>query len=107
MKSISSILIAALVLGIMIATNPTIEDYSNHLRQEIVSSAKEEDDLSKELVGLLGGLAGGIMANMTTRRNYLIFSTYTTEFDAKSFRCIGILGNFVGCGELSEMGEGH
>ena len=84
-------------IGVLLATNPTLEDYSDHLRQQIVQDAQGQDQLSKDLAGIFGGLAGNIMSNLSKRKNYLLFSTYETDMNSEVYRCIGIAGNFVNC----------
>jgi hypothetical protein len=92
--SITAIVLAATVL-LFVVTNPTLDDYEDYLRQELAREAREEDEVAGALVALLGGFAGSLLANATTRDNYLLFSVYATDLDTEGLLVLGILGNFL------------
>lgn len=99
MKKIIATLIIIAALGFMIATNPTLDDYSKFMKQEIIDSNKNQSDAAKSITSLLGGLAGNVIASQTTRKNYVLFSTYKSDVYSQKNICIGIFGNFFNCTE--------
>jgi hypothetical protein len=91
---ITTVAIAAFVL-LFVVTNPDSDAYEDYLSQEMAREAREEDELAGALVTLLGGFAGSLLGNATTRDNYVMFSIYTTDLDTQGFVVLGILGNFI------------
>ena len=94
MKKIIATLIIIAILGGMLATNPTLDDYSKFMKQEIIDSNKNQSDAAKSITSLLGGLAGSVIASATTRKNYVLFSIYKSKVYSSKQTCIGIFGNF-------------
>ena len=97
MKTVVLILLLMAIGGTMILTNPTIDDYSAYMQQEIVNSTRDKDDFSRGLALLFGGLAGSVVSHATKRTNFVFFSIYHTDLKTEKFRCLGIFGNFVNC----------
>lgn len=97
MKTVILILLLMALGGSMILTNPTMDDYSAYMQQEIVNSTRDKNELSRGLALLFGGLAGSVVSNATTRSNYVFFSIYHTDLKTDKYRCLGIFGNFVNC----------
>lgn len=90
---ITTIILIGLVL-LLAVTNPSPEQHSNYLRQEMSEQAKEESEMTQALVVLFGGVAEEVLANATTRKNYLLFSVYSTGMASDELVVLGVLGNF-------------
>lgn len=99
MKSRFIELLVIVAIGVMLATNPTLDDYSVHLRQQVVEDTQDKDELSKGLASIFGGLAGTMLTNLSKRTNFLLFSRFETDMSSETYHCIGVLGNFVNCGK--------
>lgn len=102
MKTIIVLLLLTALGGTMILTNPTLDDYSAYVKQDIVDSSKDKNAFSRSMAELFGGLAGSVVSSATTRTNYLFFSVYHTDLKTDKYRCLGILGNFVNCVDEDE-----
>ena len=90
-------LLVIVLIGVMLATNPTLEDYGDHLRQQVVEDTQDRDELSKGLASIFGGLASTMLTNLSKRTNYLLFSRFETDMSSDTYHCIGVLGNFINC----------
>jgi hypothetical protein len=95
MKGLIITIVVVAVLGLLVATNPTSEDYSAYLQQDIARDATAGGGVPDGLASLLGGVAGGLLSSTATRNNYLLFSTYSVELGAEDKLTLGILGNFI------------
>lgn len=102
MKYLILTLIIIAILGFMIATNPTLDDYSDYIKQEYVNENEEQGEFTKGLKGIFGGIAGDVIASATTRKNYVFFSLYNTDLSSDKYSCVGIFGNFINCTEETE-----
>lgn len=90
---ITTIILIGLVL-LLAVTNPSPEQHSNYLRQEMSEQAKHEGEMTQAIVLLFGGMAEEVLANATTRENYLLFSVYSTGMADNDLMVLGIIGNF-------------
>jgi Domain of unknown function (DUF4359) len=92
----------ALISAILTATNPQEEDYFAHL----VRSLKESVCYTESLQVLSDATCSFLkivprqmfndaIADYTYRRNYVLFSIYTTEFGEIELRYVGICGHFL------------
>ena len=97
MKKIIITLVIIAILGFMIATNPTIDDYSSFTKNEIIDNAKDEDKLTRGFAVLFSGVKSSVITSATTRSNYVFFSLYKTDLPTVKISCIGIFGNFINC----------
>ena len=82
-------------IALLALTNPDTDEYSDYLREELAREAREEDELAGALMAIFGGLAESVLANATSRDNYVLFSVYTTDLDPDELVVLGILGNFI------------
>lgn len=94
MKGIITAIILVGIVLLFVVTNPSTDDYEAYLKQEMSNEAKGEDDLSAALAGLFGGVAGSLLANASTRKNYVLFSIYETDLGTSEYVALGVLGNF-------------
>lgn len=107
MKSIIAFALGIAIATAMVATNPSMEDYSNFLGHKYVHSAKNQDDITRGFALILGGLAGSVLSTQTTRKNYLLFSTYETDTGSKKLLYVGIFKNFINLEETRDQpGQG-
>ena len=102
MKSLILFLFGIALFGAMIVTNPTMDDYSKFLGHKYVQGTDSKDDVTKGFALILGGIAGGVMSSETTRKNYLLFSTYETNMGTKTLVYIGIFKNFINLEEAAQ-----
>lgn len=97
MKKVTIVVIVLIVLlGLLAFTNPSMDDFQNHVRQSILKESRRGDAPSMEQVfgSLLGGFAGSLIASQTVRTDYFIFSTYEVGLGAKRMRTVGVFRNF-------------
>ncbi len=103
MKALVLVILLALLLGLMTSTNPTVHDYSEFLRNELVQqTADEEDDILQALMVIFGALTENVIAASTSRTDYLILSVYETDIETYHIECIGVFGKFFGCKSTDE-----
>ena len=96
MKQVSYTLIFIAILGLMVFTNPTMDDYQEFARQEMRKLAERQgDDTSRALVALFGGFASGFVVGQTQRKDYVFLSMYTMQIGEERMVCIGLFRNFV------------
>lgn len=95
MNALIATIVKLAILGLLVATNPSRIDYSTFIRQEMVREAQKDGGLSEALMLIFGGFAEGVISNVTTRDNYLIFSIYTTNIGEDELVVLGVLGSFL------------
>lgn len=93
MKPISAIVIAS-VLGVLVFTNPKLDNYEQYIHQVINQETNNRDVLTQTIGTLFGGVASSFIASSTVRNNYVLFSTYDSNLGNQHLKYIGILGNF-------------
>jgi hypothetical protein len=99
----TGIVVAVLAIVALIAFNPTMEDFRLFVRQhtETIISQQAGGGPLGDMVAQWGGrFAGENVDRITDRTNYLLFSTYTIDFDGpdrseNEWRFIGIAGQFI------------
>jgi len=95
MKLFSIVLILIALLGLLVYTNPGLNNYDQFISQRITEETrKEKNPVAGALGSLLGGFAANLMTKQTVRKDYVFFSTYDTAFGNEHLRAIGILNNF-------------
>ena len=107
------ILLLLILLGLLVFTNPSLEDHKAEVKRAyIVLIDKEVDDsdlgngLSKISKGLGGILANNILDSRVFRQNYVAFSlTAFQRKDQTDIVGIGLLGNVFLFGEPSFNNE--
>ena len=95
MKTIIIILLAA---GILYTTNPDSDDFSDHIRDRIQERIEKESDVGSKLGELGAGITAILAENVTTRKDYLLFSTYEIMLDEEEdarWKYVGIASQFV------------
>ena len=107
------IFIFILVLaGLMVFTNPPLEDHKAALKTEYTGMIDDELDNSglgklKNISKGIGGMViDGIIDSRVSRANYLLFSlTQVQRNDKKEIVAVGVLGNVFFLGDLEESKE--
>jgi hypothetical protein len=97
MKSLAIVIALVALVGLMIYTNPSMDDFSNYVRQHVINETKKEmkDPLGQFLTSILGGIAGGVVGSQTMRTDYILFSIYEVQLGREQFKALGICRNFV------------
>jgi hypothetical protein len=97
MRSLATVIALSALVGLMAYTNPSMEDFSNYVRQYVVKESQKEmqDPLGHLLTSILGGIAGGVVSSQTLRTDYILFSTYEVQFGKERFKALGICRNFI------------
>lgn len=92
------VIIAGALCGFLAFTNPGMEEFSTFARSESQSAIREEvgDTAIGRAVAEFGSsLAGDLADDVTSRKNYVLFSTYSIGDDEPAWRFLGIAGRFV------------
>ena len=93
--------IALFILGgAMLITNPKQDEYVNYASVTLI------EQIQKECQGDLCGFINPLIALgkpaikpaldlSTKRQNFVLFSIYTTELPGKTYKTLGLFGNFI------------
>jgi hypothetical protein len=95
MKSLSTTIIGLAALGLLAYTNPKKPDFEQYIHAQIIEKAEKKDAVSKAVGALLGGFTSSLIANATTRSDYVFFSIYNATLDGDDIKVLGALSNFV------------
>lgn len=97
MKTFAIIIVLVALVGLMVYTNPSMDDFSNYVRQYIMKESQKnvKDPLGLFLGSILGGIAGGVLSSQTVRTDCILFSTYEVQLGKDRFRALGIFRNFI------------
>ena len=97
MRGISLVLFIALV-GVLYLSNPTTEDFSQRYADEINRDVAQELGLEGTLGNLLGSatqsLIEEVLAQETSRNNYVLASVFSVPLSGEDLRVLGIAGQF-------------
>jgi hypothetical protein len=83
-----------LIAVILFFTNPGMEDFQEHFKQDMLGDAGEESPLVETIVGILEKPFWESIEPNTSRTNLFLFSVYKIEFEEEKFVYLGILDNF-------------
>ncbi|WP_028566740.1 DUF4359 domain-containing protein [Salisaeta longa] len=106
MRSLT-LVVLGIVLGILIWSNPTMQAFQQSFGERITQQIQGTQDdgwLERQAARLGGALAAENIDRFTTRRSYLIASTYTVDLDGDKtpeLRALGIFGRFFTLDEQS------
>lgn len=97
MKSLAIVIALVALLGLMVYSNPSMDDFGDYVRQKVVKESRKEtrDPLGHVLGAIVGGVAGGLVISQTVRTDYVIFSTYELQFGKERLKVLGLLKNFI------------
>jgi hypothetical protein len=93
MKTMLLTVVLVSVLGLLVATNPTPDEYQDFLRQQMVQDSKS--DVERSVLSFFGGFASRVVAGQAHRSNYVVLSLYDTNLGQEHLRVLGILNNFI------------
>lgn len=90
----SSLLVLVVIAAALVLTNPTTDEYSVWVREEVQRSQPVGD---RAMLSDLFTLFGGPLVNAaTTRNDYFVFSIFTTTLDANNrVVVLGALRHFI------------
>lgn len=99
----AGLVVLVLALIALALFNPDMEDFQLFVEtstEELIRDEVGEGLLSDALSALGSGLAGEHVDEVTRRRNYFIFSTYTIDLDEEpdsgdEWRFLGLAGQFL------------
>jgi hypothetical protein len=97
MKLFSLVLVIIASLALLVFTNPSMDDYSNFIRQSVLQETRKDkgDTLGQVFSPLFGSIAGSLVASQTLRNDYIFFSMYEAQFGKQRFKALGLLKRFV------------
>jgi hypothetical protein len=91
MKGLMITLVILLVVGLIgFATNPSFDDYKEWYKSETAQDVEASSEIGKSLVGVVSGLVADASVE---RKDFKIFSLYTSEA-LDDYRVLGIFNNF-------------
>ncbi|HAE22308.1 MAG TPA: hypothetical protein DCG47_08305 [Spirochaetaceae bacterium] len=98
MKSlVGLVLILAVIGGILFVLNPDMDDFSLYMQNRASAQASQNNTgaLSKLASGIAGSVSG-LVAKAYTRKDYLVFSTFTMgKASAPSDQYLGMAKLFI------------
>lgn len=95
MKMIISIIALIGITILMAVTNPKLETYEQFVDQQInIETRKQQDPLANVIGSLFGGVATNFVIQQTVRQDFVLFSTYDTQFGNEHLKAIGLFNNF-------------
>ena len=102
MRTLSGVVLG-LLLGFLVFTNPSMEDFQTFMADKAEHVLREEvgeSRFGRVLTDLGAGLTGGLIDNITERKSYGLFSLYTIgrddpHDDGDAWRYLGIGGMFI------------
>lgn len=95
MKSLTVTIVIVAVLGLLVYTNPNMSMYAQFLRNTMLQQTRHEGEAATNtFAALLSGLTSGLLANATTRKDYVFCSVYVTEFGDTHIEALGAVNNF-------------
>lgn len=93
------ILIAALLVVGLLATNPNENDFEKFVESALLKKlddkALPDNELSEFIEGRIGKLAATVAKEIAVRKNYYVFSIYTISMTGEDYHYLGIAKFFV------------
>jgi hypothetical protein len=93
MKTMLLTIVLVALLGLLVATNPSPDEYQGFLQQQMGQDSKS--DVERGMLSLFGGFASRMVAGQAHRSNYVVLSLYDTNLGQERLRVLGILHNFI------------
>ena len=95
MKTLSFTIILVALCGLLVYTNPTMDDYENFVQQHIRREMAGHDQPVDRFWGsIMGSIGAAFVVSQTIRTDYVFFSIYEVDFGDHHLKVIGILKNF-------------
>ncbi|MGD9506519.1 MAG: DUF4359 domain-containing protein [Syntrophobacteraceae bacterium] len=96
MKTLSFTILVIALLGLMVYTNPSANDFKFYVQQHISQEIQKDsqDPVGQVLGSIMGGIAGGLASTQAIRDDYVFFSVYTLQWGQERLRAVGVFRNF-------------
>lgn len=99
----TGVVVAMLAVIALAIFNPGMDDFRLFVTdraEEMILQEAGDTALGRALSGAGGSLAGQYVDRITERHNYILFSTYTIDFDGREseeerWRFLGLAGQFL------------
>jgi hypothetical protein len=91
-KGLYSLFIIVIAL-LFLLTNPSKSDFQTFIQDQV--KGQPENDVESMIRGMVSIPAMAVMGQITERKNYFFFSTYTIEFTGKKTVYLGIVDQFI------------
>ncbi len=97
MRIVSIVIALVAVVGLMVYTNPTMNDFDTYIRQSVIKESEKQtkDSMGRFLGSIVGGLAGSVITSQTVRTDYVLFSLYEARLGTEKLKALGICRNFI------------
>jgi hypothetical protein len=97
MKLLTFVILLVAVLGLMAYTNPSMDDFGNYVRQNVIQESRKEakNPFGQFLGSIAGGIAGSLVSSQTIRTDFLFFSLYELQLGKERLKALGIFRNFL------------
>jgi len=82
-------------LGLLFVTNPTMDQYEQFVRQQLLTEANAKGQVGQTLGTMFSGIASHFVADATLRHDYFFVSIFEAEFGDQHMRALGILNHFI------------
>jgi hypothetical protein len=89
------LVIFILTLVLLYATNPSEQQFTSFLKENIREQAKGDETIAGDLTRILSGPAASLAGMGTVRKNYYLCSTYEMELPGEEHLYLGILDHFL------------
>lgn len=94
-KTFSAFVIFLFFFVILFATNPTMDDFTNHIKREMIEYNKEEESAIGIIGNLLSSPVAWVIGQYTHRSNLYVCSIYMVNIDDEEIIYLGILNQFI------------
>ncbi len=95
MKTLSFTILLVAFCGLLVYTNPTMDDYHDFVQQQIQKEmVKSGDSIDRFWGSVMGGIGSAFIVAQTIRTDYVVCSLYQADFGEHHLKVLGILKNF-------------
>ena len=95
MKTLSFTILLVAFCGLLVYTNPTIDDYHDFVQMQIKKEmVKNDQSIDRFWGSIMGGIGSAFIVAQTTRTDYVFCSLYEADFGEHHLKVLGILKNF-------------
>ena len=82
-------------LALLFATNPTMDQYEQYVRQELLKDASANGQVGQTLGTMFSGIASHFIGDATLRHDCFLVSIFESNFGDNHQRALGILNHFI------------
>lgn len=94
-NSLIGLFIFILILIVLFATNPKMDDFETYIEDEIIEQTDERGPIVDFLSQLIASPTAWAMSKVTERKNFYLFSIYSIDSPDKQLVYIGLLNHFI------------